>query len=146
MLKRTRQAALGMVCTFLVWGCRSTAQEAQRRLEFVDAHPGISEVMAQAILDEEILVGMDKTMVEASWGRPARIEVGDLEGQPMELWIYGNVWNGEPLRHLFFNDDDVLVKFEVQNPLTVSPGEVVGKANEPDRTVEHREQVKSTPR
>ena len=143
--RSARLAAVGILTALTVWGCSTAAQDAQRRMEFVDSHPGISELMAQAILDEEILVGMDDSMVTASWGRPARIEVGELEGEPMELWIYGNVWNGEPLKHLFFDNENTLVKFEIRNALMVSPGEVVSKPNPAALTKEQRAVVKDSP-
>jgi hypothetical protein len=80
----------------------------------VDEHPGLSDRMAESILNQRIQVGMNQEMVQASWGKPSRIEASKEEGI-QTLWVYGNVFVGGTITNLFFDEEAVLVRYEVQD-------------------------------
>ncbi|NNF07874.1 MAG: hypothetical protein HKN21_14010 [Candidatus Eisenbacteria bacterium] len=93
-------------------GCSSVDNAAQRRALYVDSHPELTDRMADSILNEQIVVGMTKDMVAASWGNPSREEAVEDEAI-RSLWIYGNIFVGGTLTNLYFTEDDVLLRYEV---------------------------------
>ena len=107
-----------IIGTFLIAGCASN-RAAQRRSLYVDDHPELSEQMAEAILDGQIMVGMTGEMVQVAWGTPVRTETID-EGEFAEIWVYGNYFVGGTITSLFFDEDQLLVRYEVQDQSTHS--------------------------
>jgi hypothetical protein len=94
-------------------GCAAD-QAASRRSTFVDEHPSLSETMAEAILNGQIMVGMSEEMVKVSWGSPARVaSVTDDEEDAKVQWIYGNYFVGGNITNLYFSDSGTLLRYEV---------------------------------
>ena len=106
-----------LVAGVLVSGCATTNQAAVNRALFVDAHPELSELMADAILNGQIMVGMTQDMVSAAWGKPSRVEAIDEE-DVVTRWIYGNYFVGGNITHLYFDLDTALVRYEVNSEPT----------------------------
>jgi len=96
-------------------GCAAD-QAATRRNTYVDEHPDLSEMMAEAILNGQIMVGMTEEMVKVSWGSPARVATvtNAKEGDDAKVqWIYGNYFVGGNITNLFFDDNATLLRYEV---------------------------------
>lgn len=109
----------------LVAGCATTNHVAMERALYVQQHPDLSEQMADAILNGQIMVGMTKEMVQTAWGKPVRCEAVDctkLKPQPedtiTERWIYGNYFVGGTITNLYFDDEGTLVRYEVRDEST----------------------------
>jgi hypothetical protein len=98
----------------LLAGCSTAQHDAQRRVDYVDAHPELSDLLAESILAEQVQVGMSTEMVEVSWGKPSRVQSLRDEETPT-LWVYGNAWVGGPLTNLYFDPEGTLVRYEVQD-------------------------------
>ena len=99
---------------FLLAGCSTAENDARRRMEYVDAHPELSDLLVDTILAEQVQVGMSTEMVEVSWGKPSRVQTLKDEETPT-LWVYGNAWVGGPLTSLYFDPEGTLVRYEVQD-------------------------------
>jgi hypothetical protein len=76
-------------------------------LDYVGNHPELESGVKQSILNGEIVLGMTKEEVIASWGHP--VEINQLDGVPGidEQWVYYS--NSEsphtcPKIALFFKD------------------------------------------
>jgi hypothetical protein len=94
-------------------GCAAD-QAATRRTTYVDEHPDLSEVMAEAILNGQIMVGMSEEMVKNSWGSPARVgTVSEEDDEAKVQWIYGNYFVGGNITNLYFDDRGTLLRYEV---------------------------------
>lgn len=65
-----------------------------RAVAFVDAHPKLSVRYREAILKHELLIGMTREMVIASWGRPDEVRWWPATWGIRERWCY----RSEPLR------------------------------------------------
>jgi hypothetical protein len=119
-----------LIAGVLVSGCATTNQAALNRTLFVDAHPELSELMADAILNGQIMVGMTEEMVSAAWGRPSRVEAVE-EDDAVSRWIYGNYFVGGNITHLYFDTDKALVRYEVNyEPTHANNGTVSGNSSE----------------
>lgn len=113
------------LATFVVAGCSSVDQAAQQRSLYVDSHPELSELMAEAILNGQIMVGMSEEMVHASWGKPARTESVNDDPELTTHWIYGNYFVGGTLTELYFDRQGRLARYEVnKEPITADGGEL----------------------
>jgi hypothetical protein len=64
-------------------GCGEAAQ--QRRAEYLIMNPELPKEIRQAIKGKQIILGMARSDVEVSWGRPDDIE---KVGGGDEAWIY----------------------------------------------------------
>lgn len=116
---------------FLISGCTTTSTAVKNRTFYVDAHPELSEMMAEAILNGQIMVGMSHEMVTASWGNPSRIEAVQEEGVTAH-WIYGNYFVGGNITDLFFDAGGKLVRYEVNyEPTHANNGTVSTKGDSP---------------
>jgi len=106
-------ALLVLVAGVLVLsGCASNQAET-RRTTFVDEHPDLSEVMAEAILNGQIMVGMSEEMVKSSWGSPARVGTASDEDDAKVQWIYGNYFVGGNITNLYFDEKGTLLRYDV---------------------------------
>jgi hypothetical protein len=104
----------GFAGGILLAGCASTNRAAIERSLYVDKHPTLSEQMAEAILNGQIMVGMTEEMVQVAWGKPVRVE--DVsEEEAAKHWIYGNYFVGGTITNLYFDPDGVLLRCEVKN-------------------------------
>jgi hypothetical protein len=81
---------------------------------YVDDHPEISELTADAILNEQIMIGMTDEQVQMAWGKPVRVE-STPEENVSERWIYGNYFVGGNITSLYFDEDGLLARYEVDN-------------------------------
>jgi len=93
-------------------GCATVNQAAMQRSAYVDAHPELSELMADPINNGQIMVGMTSEMVQVAWGKPVRMETVEAEDAATQ-WIYGNYFVGGNITSLYFDQDNVLVRYEV---------------------------------
>jgi hypothetical protein len=100
----------------LVAGCAVNSGAGKRSL-YVDSHPELDVVYAEAILNGQIMVGMSQEMVEASWGKPSRVEnvQSTTAEDPTAHWVYGNVFVSGTITDLFFNQDGQLLRYEVNS-------------------------------
>jgi len=100
----------------ILWisGCTTAEQGALQRSMYVDNHPEISELTADAILNEQIMIGMTDEQVEMAWGKPVRVE-STQEENVSERWIYGNYFVGGNITSLYFDEDGLLARYEVDN-------------------------------
>jgi hypothetical protein len=99
----------------LVAGC-TTNSASVKRMAYVDEHPELPELMADAITNGQIMVGMTEEMVEVSWGKPARVDdVSENIEDATVQWIYGNYFTGGNITTLFFDEQGTLLRYEVNN-------------------------------
>jgi len=119
-MSRRHGIAMGILVAGVgLMGCTTVDTAAQKRSLYVDEHPELSEVMAEAILAEQIQLGMTMEMVEVAWGKPSRMEKvsGDQTGNK---WVYGNFFVGRTITNLYFDVDGVLTRYEVEDQLAAS--------------------------
>lgn len=74
----------------------------QRRTQFVNNNPGLSEANKERILNGNISIGMTKDMVRASWGEPNDINRTLRANYTREQWIYGRTSNR---KYIYFEND-----------------------------------------
>jgi len=132
-MSRRHMIAVGILAIGVGFtGCSTTDTAAQKRSLYVDAHPELTELMANAILAEQIQIGMSSDMVEVAWGKPSRVEKANKEGMG-DKWVYGNFFVGRTITNLFFDPDHMLVRYEVQDQATTAAG---ASPDSPSTTVE----------
>ncbi len=68
------------------------SDQEKRRSFFIQQNPNIPELMKNAILNGEIIIGMTADMVEASWGTADEIESSDTLFDSQEQWIYDDTY------------------------------------------------------
>lgn len=73
---------------------------SQRRERYVDEHPWINEETREAILAGEIMIGMLRSQVIASWGHPDDINRSIGSWGRHEQWVYGQT----TAVYLYFED------------------------------------------
>ena len=79
---------LSVVCVIgfiFIQGC---VYPQQRRQDFVDEHPNLSRDITTAILGGQIVKGMNRDDVRASWGKPKQITISATDNNITELWSY----------------------------------------------------------
>ena len=74
-----------------IWSRRGERRTEHRREEYVKSHPDLDEKKREAILEGDVLIGMEEDEVEASWGIPDRKGWIVIDGRSMKLWSYGTV-------------------------------------------------------
>jgi hypothetical protein len=123
---------------FLIAGCTTSDQAAIKRSLYVDEHPELPEMTAEAILNGQVMVGMTEEMVETAWGKPVRIEPVDKDDGPGDVamrWIYGNYFVGGNITSLYFTEDGLLARYEVNNEDTHANSGVVSTAGNGTETL-----------
>jgi len=123
---RTILTLLAVLAILSLIACSTAERDAARRMEYVDSHPDIPELMANSIIDKRIMVGMSEEMVEVTWGKPTRVSESKSGEQPLNEWVYGNVFTGGPVTKLYFNEEHALVRYEVQDLSTNQDASGVG--------------------
>jgi hypothetical protein len=118
----------------LVAGCTTADQAAMKRSLYVDEHPELPELMAEAILNGQIMVGMTEKMVETAWGKPARIEAVTEQEPVTSRWIYGNYFVGGNITSLYFSEEGLLARYEVDNQQTHTNNGILSEGAETVRT------------
>lgn len=114
------------VGVFVITGCSSLNRTLMARTLFVDDHPELSEMQADAILNGQIMVGMTHEMVTAAWGKPSRIETIEANDASKQ-WIYGNYFVGGTITNLFFGFEGQLIRYEVNyEPTHANGGSIAG--------------------
>jgi len=73
-------------------------QEFDIRQEYIRQHPQLSNQIKEVILKKQILIGMSKDDVLATWGEPLHINKTVAQNFTQEQWVYGNIY-------LYFMDD-----------------------------------------
>jgi outer membrane protein assembly factor BamE (lipoprotein component of BamABCDE complex) len=128
-MRRTFTLALVVlaVVALVAAGCTTVDRAAMKRSLYVDQHPDLPEMMAEAILSGQIMVGMSDEMVQTAWGKPVRVESVQADDAAAR-WIYGNYFVGGNITSLYFDARGTLVRYEVNyqqahasNSGTVSP-------------------------
>jgi hypothetical protein len=105
---------VSMSCALILVGCSNADRAAMNRSLYVDQHPELPQLTADAIQKGQIMVGMNQEMVEVAWGKPVRKEPVNLEDATSH-WIYGNYFVGGNVTNLFFDPEGLLVRYEVNN-------------------------------
>ena len=120
-MRRYLILTLVVVLAGILWisGCTTARQDALQRSMYVDDHPEISELTADAILNEQIVIGMSEEQVQVAWGKPVRAESTPEEGVA-ERWIYGNYFVGGNITSLYFDNDGLLMRYEVNNAKNIA--------------------------
>ncbi len=96
----------------LLAGCAASSGKPgdDARTMYVTQHPEIEPRFARAVLDGNVLVGMNRDMVKTSWGEPTRIEklpIGNEKGE--ERWTFGNYLVNNAVTHLYFRNNEVVL-------------------------------------
>ena len=125
-----RYLSLSVVVLFagilVIAGCGSVNRTLMTRTLFVDDHPELSEMQADAILNGQIMVGMNNEMVTAAWGKPSRIQTVEANDASKQ-WIYGNYFVGGTITNLYFDFEGKLVRYEVNyEPTHANGGSITG--------------------
>jgi hypothetical protein len=68
------------------------SDDAMRRRIFVEENPGLHVIIKEAILNGDIIIGMSKEMVIASWGMAEEISRSGSAFNAYEEWIYGDTY------------------------------------------------------
>lgn len=115
-MRRYLILTLTVMLAGILWisGCTTAEQSAIHRSMYVDDHPELSELTADAILNQQIMIGMTDEQVEMAWGKPGRVE-STPEESVAERWIYGNYFVGGNITSLYFDEDGLLARYEVDN-------------------------------
>lgn len=64
----------------------------RRRLVYVNEHPDLLPIIKDAILNGEIIIGMSRDMVIASWGNADEVNRSRSAFDIHEEWIYGDTY------------------------------------------------------
>jgi hypothetical protein len=73
------------------WDTRSRRAADNRRTDYVNARPGLAESTREAILAGDVLPGMTRDEVRASWGSPDRESRVVIDGRNLRVWEYGTL-------------------------------------------------------
>lgn len=73
-----------------------------KRLEYVEAHPYMSERTKAAIADGKIHIGMTQDQARAAWGRPSDINRSVGPWGVSEQWVYRRAYGGG--QYLYFKN------------------------------------------
>lgn len=73
---------------------------AQKRMEYVNAHPELGIQTREEILNGRLRLGMKPEQVIASWGKPTRKNRSVNPARDRELWIY----ESGGIRYVLFDD------------------------------------------
>ena len=94
-------------------GCASRRKASDdMRAMYVTQHPEMDARFASAVLAGNVLLGMNKEMVQAAWGEPTRIEKLIENSKGEERWTFGNYLVNSAVTHLYFrNNEAVLYEF-----------------------------------
>ncbi len=68
------------------------SDDEKRRWIFVKENPDMPGIIQQAIMSGEIIIGMSRDMVIASWGTPDEIASSRSTFDDHEQWIYGDTY------------------------------------------------------
>jgi len=68
------------------------SDDEKRRSFYINENPDIHQILKDAILNGEIIIGMSMYMVIASWGSPDEIDRSNSVFSPHEEWIYGDTY------------------------------------------------------
>ncbi|UCE72630.1 MAG: hypothetical protein JSU99_04780 [Nitrospiraceae bacterium] len=80
------------------WEVEKITDDETRRRIFVEENPGLHLIIKEAILNGDIIIGMSKDMVIASWGMAEEITRSGSAFSTYEEWIYGDTY-------LYFEND-----------------------------------------
>ncbi len=89
-----RVKVLALICvSLLLSSCEMATrmQQKKKRIEFVSVHPPLTSEIREAILNGEVLLGMDVRQVLASRGRPLDINRSTGSYGVHEQWVYVGV-------------------------------------------------------
>lgn len=87
MLMKTRAILTVVVVVVLLTACVAQ-QHTKRRQEYIKNHPDITERVKMAIKNGDVLIGMTKEELIASWGQPYDINRTVTATVIREQWVY----------------------------------------------------------
>lgn len=95
------------IILILLSGCYQDANV--RRERFIRTHPDMSKEKIKAIREGRVILGMSPKEVEASWGKPDRIETKVTKYGGYRCWIYEKIENKGKKRiyFIYFQDNKV---------------------------------------
>ncbi len=99
---------LALIAFFLFLTC--TPPEKHLRERYVNDNPELKSDIKKAILEGDVIVGMTKEEVYASWATPIFKGEKREKGSTYEYWTYPNM-KDSPFVNIYFMDDFV-VKIE----------------------------------
>ena len=70
--------------------CMLASCAGSRRKNYVKLHSYLDKETKRLILNGNIFIGMTKTQLLASWGRPTKVNYTTTSKSRREQWIYGN--------------------------------------------------------
>ncbi|UCE65613.1 MAG: hypothetical protein JSU85_12200 [Candidatus Zixiibacteriota bacterium] len=97
-----------LIALLFILAC--TPPEKNMRERYVNDNPELKSDIKKAILEGDVIVGMTKEQVYASWATPIFKGEKREKGSTYEYWTYPNVKNS-PFVNIYFADDFV-VKIE----------------------------------
>ena len=100
------RTVFSLLLMFLVVSCSPPKQNSRNR--YINDNPGMTVEIKKAIRDGDVIPGMNKEHVLASWASPILKGVEIENDISYESWIYPNMKNS-PFISLYF-DNDVVVK------------------------------------
>lgn len=72
------------------WEVESLSGDERRRRLYIEENPDLFPIIKEAIMNGEIMIGMTKEMVAASWGPASEIERSSSLFDDREQWVYGD--------------------------------------------------------
>jgi len=102
------KATVVFLSFFLVLSCTPPRKSLRER--YVRDNPELKTNIKRAILDGDVIVGMSKEQVYASWATPIFKGEKREEGQTYEYWTFPNM-KDSPFVNIYFIDN-VVVKIE----------------------------------
>jgi len=94
----------------IVSGCGATLEEKTR--SDVLSKEDLSPEIRRTIMNKEIMIGMTKDQVLASWGKPCSWCYGTRQSTTGDTWEYSKFWSSyigvRSSTYLYFDNHDVL--------------------------------------
>jgi outer membrane protein assembly factor BamE (lipoprotein component of BamABCDE complex) len=78
------------------------AQLLEEKQKYIDANPGLSPAMKDAILNKGLVLGMNQEQVRISMGSPKKTTKTTTMRGTFEQWIYGNDLRPSSWKYLSF--------------------------------------------
>jgi len=92
----------------------------KKRLNYIESHPNMTQIQKEAMIKGEVVTGMNREMVEISWGKPRDIIHEDVNGRRVTKWYYIKMSNDRISGYEIVFRRDVVM--DVRYKGTYSPG------------------------
>jgi hypothetical protein len=97
-LQRGIMAGAGVAAALLLSGCATPENRAKENPAAFSKVPASQKKM---VLAGKISKGMSRDAVFIALGKPSRKEPDEVDGQPLERWIYGRTYSHEVPRYRY---------------------------------------------